>query len=247
MKRFFDNKYPRFFLSKVRFFLKRIGIDVIPRRYAHNLQELIWFFEVSGIDLHVVYDIGSNEGRWSRRVDESLKKNADFYLFEPNVVFNDRYKKLGFLNYYNVLLSDSKKEVDFFGIGSTGDSYFKEVNNRVFEGIKPKKITTVALDEIRNSLKLPQPDFIKIDTQGSELDILNGATGTLKNTKLVLIECPILEYNEGAPVFQAYLTKMAELSFLPIDLTEVHIVGNKLVQVDIAFVHENYFQMLKNR
>ena len=45
----------------------------------------------------------------------------------------------------------------------------------------------------KENLKLP--NFIKIDTQGSEIDILKGSKNTLKNCNLIYLETPIIEYN----------------------------------------------------
>lgn len=243
----FEGRHLRFFLAKFRLFVKRTGFDITPRRYAHNLQELIWLFEESGIDLQIIYDIGANEGKWSRRVREAQKLKSRFYLFEPNDTYRTQYEKLGFANYFNVILSDSEKEVNFFGIGSTGDSYYKEVGNQEIARAKPQKRAAISLDRLRQNLDLPQPDFIKIDTQGSELDIIKGSASTLKDVKLLLIECPILEYNENAPRFEEYIELLTKLNFVPIELTEIHIVNNKLVQVDIAFVNGKIFSKIRNR
>jgi len=139
----------RLLLTIFRRALRIIGLDVTPRRYAHNLQELVWLMEDSKIKMDVIFDIGANEGKWSRRVNEAMKRNPSFYLFEPNKGFNSKYEKLGFLNYYNVLLSDTEREVEFFGIGSTGDSYYKEIGNQLFNGLIPRKLKTISLDELR--------------------------------------------------------------------------------------------------
>ena len=40
-------------------------------------------------------------------------------------------------------------------------------------------------------------DIIKINTQGSELNILNGANRTLKKTKMIIIEINIFKYNQN--------------------------------------------------
>jgi hypothetical protein len=48
------------------------------------------------------------------------------------------------------------------------------------------KVTT--LDKLVNSLGLTKIDFLKIDAEGSEYEILRGANKVLDNTKSVLIE-----------------------------------------------------------
>ena len=52
------------------------------------------------------------------------------------------------------------------------------------------------------------PDFIKIDTQGSELDILKGGEKTISNCSLIYLECPIIEYNLGSPNLNDYINNV---------------------------------------
>ena len=47
------------------------------------------------------------------------------------------------------------------------------------------------------------PDMIKLDTQGSELDILQGAPTVLRNVYDIIIEAQHVEYNKGAPNINA--------------------------------------------
>ena len=39
-------------------------------------------------------------------------------------------------------------------------------------------------------------DLIKLDTQGSEIDILNGGSHMIKNTTAIIVEVSHVEYNE---------------------------------------------------
>ena len=63
----------------------------------------------------------------------------------------------------------------------------------------------VTLDKLVSKNNIPLPDFIKIDTQGSELDILRGGEKTISNCSLIYLECPIIEYNMGSPNLSEYI------------------------------------------
>ena len=39
-------------------------------------------------------------------------------------------------------------------------------------------------------------DLVKLDTQGSEIDIMNGGSRMINNTSVVIIEVSHVEYNE---------------------------------------------------
>jgi len=95
------------------------------------------------------------------------------------------------------------------------------------------------------SENLPNPDFIKLDVQGAEIDILKGAGGLLDSCTLLLAKCPIVPYNLGAPELNEYLAYFKSKGFSPLRITEQHSNKGSLLQIDILFlkdtVRENLF------
>ena len=79
-------------------------------------------------------------------------------------------------------------------------------------------------------------DFLKIDTQGAELDILNGAKNCMNSARAILLECPIYPYNKGAPTMPEYVTFLLRFGFYPARCTEIHNMLGVLVQIDILFM-----------
>ena len=78
-----------------------------------------------------------------------------------------------------------------------------------------------------------------IDTQGSELDVLSGASTIIENAKLIYCECPIIQYNLGSPNIQEYLNFFKKINFIPVAVLEHHYLENILVQIDIMFMNYN--------
>jgi len=72
---------------------------------------------------------------------------------------------------------------------------------------------TKTLDDVVKERGFPPPDFIKIDVQGCEVDILKGATETLKTVKDLVVELQHSEYNKGAPQVQESLPFIESLGF----------------------------------
>ena len=62
---------------------------------------------------------------------------------------------------------------------------------------------SITLDDVVTKYQFPKPDFIKMDVQGSEKDILQGATETLERCQHLILELPKPNtvYNLGAPGF----------------------------------------------
>lgn len=184
--------------------------------------------------IKVVYDIGAYKGEWSSQIAKHLDKDVEFHLFEPNLVHNHILESKG-MHFHNVLLANKCSTLEFFSNGTTGDSIFRE-NSEHYDEIVPKTMRSHSLDCVVKKSLLPLPDFIKIDTQGTELMILEGAKHAICQTSFLFLELPIVRYNAGAPAFRDYIDCVAELGFAPYGLYDVHNVYGLLVQVDILFV-----------
>ena len=75
---------------------------------------------------------------------------------------------------------------------------------RELECIKPASIESlefITLDDWATCNGIKYVDFLKLDTQGSELDILKGSIQTLSRTSLVEIEVEFSPIYEGQPLF----------------------------------------------
>ena len=95
------------------------------------------------------------------------------------------------------------------------------------------------LSSLRNKLKLPH--FIKLDTQGSEIDILKGSEETLLNCYLLYLETPIIEYNLNSPNLTYNIKYLNSIGFIPYDICEIHYMDKMLVQIDILYIRKNKF------
>jgi FkbM family methyltransferase len=182
-----------------------------------------------------VYDIGACRGEWSTSMKFGGLKASNFYLFEANPEYAPILANTGFPHYINVLSSPDRKTVSFYKKISTGDSYYKE-NSKHFAEVEAVEVPCKTLEQVMWEHNLPVPDLVKIDTQGSELDILSGASSLLGATHLFYVECPIVRYNIGAPNIQEYLDFFIGREYIPVDLFEIHRGENTLIQIDIMFM-----------
>lgn len=119
-------------------------------------------------------------------------------------------------------LSGDGKERIFYVIRYPGSSGFYPPNidftnrlrNRDYLNIiGTAEIRTITLD----SLNLT-PDFIKLDTEGSELEILEGGLETLRGTLGISIEMAFTELFKGQPLFREVDAFLAAQGFTLYDL-----------------------------
>lgn len=179
-------------------------------------------------------DIGAHEGDLSFEIKN---KNIDVFSIEANPNC-EQYLKDKKLNYLICCLSDSIKDIEFyttkkFNSKCTGDSYYKENTLHYQEQFLSKiKMRTNTLDNIFPEQRF---DVIKIDTQGSEKDILVGGKNLIKKSKYIILETSLIEYNLNAPLQNEIFDFMNFYNFNKILKLEEHYHDNKIAQEDWLF------------
>jgi FkbM family methyltransferase len=136
--------------------------------------------------------------------------------------------------YSLLLLGPQEKDcVTFYQMG-TGSSVLPELTSF------PRNQITLpmrTLDGFMESPRYRAPFLLKLDVQGFELQVLQGATATLSRAEVVILETSLLPYNEGAPLFAEVIAFMAEHGFFAYDFCGQmrRQSDNALFQTDVAF------------
>jgi FkbM family methyltransferase len=173
-----------------------------------------------------ILDIGANVGNFTRFC-KYLWPLSKVYMFEGN---NECISELIQINepFYSVLLSDEDNKVLTFYKTKlcntcTGNSVYKE-NTSAYsdENLIEENKTSITLDTIFKNNNIIF-DFAKLDTQGSELDIIKGGLKTLSNCKYILIEVSLKYYNEGIPLKNDVINFMKEIGYNKYEIVEQHI------------------------
>jgi FkbM family methyltransferase len=178
-----------------------------------------------------VLDIGAFHGDWTRYT-RSIFPNASYTMIEAN-----NHPQLMSVNATLIreLVSSSVGPVQWWSNGGTGDSILREKTHH-YASVTPVTRMTTTLDTLFPTQTF---DFIKIDCQGAELEILKGGKSLVDRSTVVLLECPFAgQYNEGCPSFCEYIQYMDSVGFTPFDISEIHLVRNLTCQVDIVFVRK---------
>jgi FkbM family methyltransferase len=190
-----------------------------------------------------ILDIGANVGQFYNEA-LAIFPNAYYYLIDGNENCRAPLANLG-VNYSICLLSDIEKDVDFYTRKyeprCTGNSIYRE--NTAFyddDQILVEKLKTTTLLNVVGDRYF---DLIKIDVQGSEIDIIQGGLDIFKKAKGVLMEVSLVEYNKNAPTRDFVYKFMEGIGFIPVELIGNlnHPITHELIQQDILFLNENYF------
>jgi len=176
-----------------------------------------------------VLDVGGFKGNWTRAYQRVFPM-ASFTVIEPNP--HPELQNVKARVFYEIVAAQ-RETIPWYSNLSTGDSIYRETT-RHYSGVAPSYRTTTTLDTLFPTETF---DFVKLDVQGAEVDVLRGGEHLLQGTDVLLIECPFAgRYNEGAPTFATYIETVTALGFSPLDIAEFHRAGNVLIQVDIVFL-----------
>jgi FkbM family methyltransferase len=180
--------------------------DLLPK-------ETVAYLEKLEANPKVIYDIGSCVLHWERHA-RRIWKDADIYLFEANRDVKKLYDRTNQKYYLGVITDVDNKAVKFYKdpMNLGGNSYYKENTVHYNETHAVHEIGR-SLDSIVAENNWPLPDLIKIDVQGAEVDILNGAKKCLSHCKDIILEAQHTEYNIGAPKVDAVIQFMDSIGF----------------------------------
>jgi len=167
-----------------------------------------------GFEPKVIYDIGSCVLHWTTYAKQIWPeaKIILFDAFEPaEFLYNGYDYHIGVLSNKDDYVVKFYQNDDF----PTGSSYYREIYNGgdYFPENKFIEKKTKTLDTIVKERGFPLPDFIKIDVQGSELDVLYGGEETLKNSSRMIVELQHVEYNKGAKMCDESVKIIEELGW----------------------------------
>ena len=185
-----------------------------------------------------VLDIGAHVGDFSSEVLRRAPE-CEIIMVEANKNCEPYLQKLN--RPYEILaLSNKTGTAELFvekanAIG-TGTSLYRENTDWYADG-KFEKVE-VELDTLDNRSYFSGEviDLVKLDVQGSELDILEGGRKTITRSNYVLMEVSLLPYNEKAPLIDSLVPVMKQYGFHIEDILDyAKINGNQIFQMDLLF------------
>jgi FkbM family methyltransferase len=162
------------------------GETSIIKRIAHNY--------VGGKEV-VVFDVGANIGGYSTELSKLFSSNATIYSFEPSkktfATLKRNVRKYPNINIYNFGFSDKKSKLILYsdkkvsGLASVYNRRLKHfgIKMNFKENIKTKTIDSFCIEK-----NITHINFLKIDVEGHELKVLEGAKKILQNKGIDYIQ-----------------------------------------------------------
>lgn len=179
-----------------------------------------------GFNANVIYDVGANKGLWTSKCLEFFPY-SNYYLFEPQINLANEIKSK-YSNNNNIQVFPfgvgNKNEELLFTIADRDDScsFTIEESKAKELGFKQIKSKIICLDSFISENNLKNPDLLKIDAEGFDLEVLEGAVSTIQNhVEVILIEVGIMNMhikNDALTV----MNKMNDLGFKLFEITDLN-------------------------
>lgn len=191
---------------------------------------------IKNLKFNTCLDVGANIGQFASEILQ-INPAVKICSIEPNPHCISRIKKLG-VEVIEAGVSNKSGTLELITLKqkprSKGASFYKETTPGYADDDNLLKIQVpvYTLDELFPNRVF---DLIKIDTQGAELDVLEGGPNLIAKSNYVILELPIVEYNKGAPTADLVVKKISSMGFYIQELMEFHYLKSTLVQIDLLF------------
>lgn len=84
-------------------------------------------------------------------------------------------------------------------------------------------VNTITLDQLLERGELCRADFLKVDIEGVELEVLKAGTNLLKNCSAVKVECSFLEQREGQALIWDVAHFLIKQGFDIVDMKDINL------------------------
>lgn len=203
-----------------------------------DLQETLEFMQNNGLRVNTILDIGIAYGTPGLY---GTIEDVKYHLIEPLIEYKGVIEKLcsQYDATYTLAAAGAQIGEVTFNVhpDMSGSSVLNESEGAHVDGT-PRVVPVTTIDSEVDSFGLEGPFLIKIDVQGFELTVLDGAIKTLDDTEAIILEVSLFEFYKGSPLIADVLTYMKERGFLVYEIFSptYRPLDGAMGQVDIAFV-----------
>lgn len=163
------------------------GVDVL-----HDVK-----LKMEGYRFRTFLDVGANKGQSAGYIRASFP-SATIHCIEPiKDTFDILQRNAGQLNLscHNIALGarneEVEVEVDVQNRKSTRNSLVRENNVHNATTVKTETVQVTTLTDFCAANNIREIDFLKIDTEGYDLEVLKGATELLENNAVSFVQAEV--------------------------------------------------------
>ena len=237
---------------KIYNYLKKIIMKLffnknpLKTNYLYNknylITNIIEILKKSGFTPKLIIDVGANHGTWFR-IWKNAYPNSNFVIIEPQSWLKSSFIDLIDDNTVYLPIGAGNANGDFlFTINSERDdssTFTFSDKEALVKGFKQIKIPVKTLNTIVNENCTQKPDIVKIDAEGLDIEVLEGATDLFGHTEIFFVEANINAGFKQCNILNM-LNFMDKKGYRVFDLTDLNrpFNNNVLWLVEIAFIRK---------
>jgi FkbM family methyltransferase len=204
------------------------------------------------LNVETVFEVGARYG------DETLElakvfQNAKIYSFECNPITIDLCKsKLSNkenIEFISCGLGDKNEKLPFYSFMDNNDGASSLLKRIDFETTQKQTgiIDIVKLSDIVSEKKINSIDFLCMDVQGYELNVLKGAENFIQNIKYIIMEEPkpiinttFLPVNVHSKYLNSPTSQEIKEFMLKNNFTEIERLQENMIEDNVMYKNNNF-------
>ena len=234
---------------------RKLGYTIIPNWRLHSFtssEHLKKLFEF--LDIDMVFDVGANTGQYYQYLRKEVGYQGLVVSFEPtpNLARLLKEKAVHEKSWVieDVALGSESGEFEFNVMENTELNSFLNPNHdetKLFVDLNVVRekvmVKTCAIDEIYKEItqKYGKKNvYLKVDTQGFDMEVLKGAVHTLDKIPALQIEVSVVPVYYDAPTYKDIVSYLEERNFAMSGIfpnNEGHFP--RLIEFDLHMINKN--------
>jgi len=238
----------------VQRFFGVFGYKLVTLEAAKPTWGLIQFFPLLkqfGFDPKNIWDVGANRGDWTRTALQYFP-SADYTLIEPQDHLKEGIAaeiRAGHrIRWVNAGASNEPGVLPLYVSDKDQGSSFLDYDRIKDGSVRKFDVPIRTLNEIRVSLSIPVPELLKIDAEGFDLRVLQGASDFIGSTEIILAEAAVgqLDFENSA---RNLINSMDTYGYRLLEITDLHRSPNQgvLWLCELAFILKSSHLFAKAR
>ena len=195
-----------------------------------------------GFEPSLIFDVGAYRGEFAQ-LCRGVWPTSRIVCFEPQpaarLQLEQSLGKDSLISVFQVLLGAEERPAVDFHLCETASSVLEE---QVDKSHPVASFPMATIDALVSAKVLQPPEFLKLDVQGYELEVLKGAQESLKHIEVVLAELNFLDLHCGVPLLAEVANWLQDREFVAFDVCSLirRPLDNALWQADMLFVKKNH-------
>ena len=204
-------------------------------RISDYTKDRLGHLRESGFYPNSAIDIGANVGQWYSKFNQVFPE-TEVLSVEGNPKCEEDLSKVNSNYLISLLGKENKSEKLYLSLEDekcSGASIYKETTF-YYDEYNTVELPMITLDSLNREF-----DFIKMDVQGAELDVVAGGAKTVLNSSVLQLELSVLKYNQGAPLIGEIISRLHDLDFEVYDIVSYCYWRERLNQIDLLFINKH--------